>query len=55
MSTGDVRRAIRYLLVAVFAYVLIAFGVGHGIHPIEGAVFAAGIVGLALVAHRLSD
>ena len=55
MSAGDVRRAIRYLLVAVLAYVLIAISVGHGVHPLEVSVLVAGVVVLVLVAHRLSD
>ncbi len=55
MTAGDARRAIRYLLVVVLVYSLIAVATGRGIRPLELAVFAAGVVALAMVAHRLSD
>lgn len=55
MAAGDIRRAVRYLLVAVITYALFALGTGYGIRPAELIVFAAGVVALAVVAHRLSD
>lgn len=55
MSAGDVRRAIRYLLIVVLVYLFISVAIGRDIQPLELAVFGAGVVTLTMVAHRLSE
>lgn len=55
MPAGDTRRAVRYLLVGVVAYALLAVGTGHGIQAVDLVVLGAGIVALVLVASRLTD
>ncbi len=53
MTAGDTSRAIRYLLIAVFVYLIVMVVAGRGVNPLELVVFAAGVVALAMVAHRL--
>lgn len=55
MAARDLRRAIRYLLVAVVAYALLAVATGRGLVLLEVAVFVAGLLALALVAERLGE
>lgn len=55
MPPADVRRAVRYLLVVLVAYVLIAIGTGRGIRVLELLVFMAGLLALFVAANRLMD
>ncbi|MFW6153568.1 MAG: hypothetical protein ACOC42_04330, partial [Halobacteriota archaeon] len=55
MPVSDLRRTVRYLLVALVAYALIALGSGHGIQPVELVVFLLGIAALLVASARLQD
>lgn len=55
MAATDVRRAVRYLVLALLLYAVLAIGLGRGVRPLEIAIFLLGVAALVIAAGRLQD